>query len=37
MFEAERARVRQSWRDNALKADLSEAEERDCRSDIDGE
>ena len=37
VFEAERARARQSWRDNALKADLSEVEERERRDDIEGE
>ena len=35
MFEVKRARVRQSWRDNALKADISEAEEREQRGDIE--
>ena len=31
MFEAERARARQIWSENALKANISEAEERDRR------
>ena len=34
MFEAERARARQSWRENALKAKLAEAEERERRDEI---
>ena len=37
MFEAERARARQSWKDNALKAEIAEVEERDRRDDIEGE
>ena len=37
MFKAERARARQIWRENALKADLSEAEEREPRAEIEGE
>ena len=36
MFKAERARAIQSWRENALKAELDEAEERERRSDIKG-
>ena len=36
MFEAERSRARQIWRENALKADLTEAEERDRRAEIKG-
>ena len=37
VFEAERARARQSWRDNALKDELSEVEERDQRDEIERE
>ena len=37
VFEAERARVRQSWRENVLKAELAEAEEREQRAEIEGE
>ena len=37
VFEAERARARKSWKENALKAELAEAEERERRDDIDGE
>ena len=37
LFEADRARARHSWRENALKADLAEAEEKDRRADIEGE
>ena len=37
VFETERARARQIWRDNALKADIAEAEERERRDDIEGE
>ena len=29
MFEAERAKARKIWRENALKAELSEAEDRE--------
>ena len=36
MFEAERSRPRQSWRENALKADLAESEERKWRDEIKG-
>ena len=36
MFEAERHRVRQSWRENALEAELAEAEERERRYEIKG-
>ena len=36
MFKVERARGRQSWRENALKADLDEAEERERRDEIGG-
>ena len=37
VFEVERAKARRSWRENALKAKLSEVEERDRRDDIEGE
>ena len=37
VFEAERSRARQIWRENALKADLAEVEERELRADIEGE
>ena len=37
VFEAERARMRQSWRENALKAELAEVGERERRSDIEEE
>ena len=37
VFEAERARSIQSWSDNALKSELYEVEERDRRSEIEGE
>ena len=37
VFEAERARARQSWRENAIKAELAEAKERKRRSEIKGE
>ena len=36
-FEAERARSRQIWRENALKSELDEAEERERRAEIEGE
>ena len=36
VFEVERAKARRSWRENALKAKLSEVEERDRRDDIEG-
>ena len=34
MFEAERVRARQSWRDNTLEAELAEAEESERRAYI---
>ena len=34
VFEAERARAIQGWRENALKAELAEEEEREQRSEI---
>ena len=34
VFEAERARARHIWRENALKAELAEAEERERRAEI---
>ena len=37
MFEAERARTRQSWRENALKDELAKTEEREWSAEIDGE
>ena len=37
LFEAERARSIQIWRENALKDDIYEAEERERRNDIEGE
>ena len=37
VFEAERDRARQSWRENTVKAELTEAEERERRNDIEGE
>ena len=37
VFETERARMRQSWRENAIKADLAEVEEREQRAEIEGE
>ena len=37
VFEAERSRARQSWRQNALKAELAESEERERRAEIEGE
>ena len=37
MFMAERDRWRHIWRENSIKADIYEAEERERRSDIDGE
>ena len=37
VFEAERARARQSWRENTLKAELYDAEDRDQKDDIEGE
>ena len=37
MFKAERAQVRHKWGENTLKSYLGEAEERDRRSDIEGE
>ena len=37
MFKAERARARQSWRENVFKAELTEAEERERRDEIEGE
>ena len=37
VFETERARARQSWRENSIKSELSEAEEREPRADIEGE
>ena len=36
MFEAEMARARQSWRENTLKAEIAEAEEREQRDEIKG-
>ena len=36
MFEAEKARARQSWRENALKAKIAEGEERERSSGING-
>ena len=36
MFEAERTRVRQIWREKAIDAELAEAEEREQRDDIKG-
>ena len=36
MFEAERSRARQIWRENALKANLDEVEERERRAEIEG-
>ena len=36
IFEAEGARARHSWRENALESELAEAEEREKRSDISG-
>ena len=36
MFEVERARARQSWRENALEDELALAKERERRSDIKG-
>ena len=36
VFEAERARERQRKRENALKAEISEAEEREWRAGIEG-
>ena len=37
VFEAERDGARQSWRENALKDGLAEAEEREWSAEIDGE
>ena len=37
VFEEERARARQIWRENVLKAELAEAEERERRDEIEGE
>ena len=37
MFEAERSRPRQSWRENTLEADIAEAEGRERRDEIKGE
>ena len=37
MFEAERAKLRQNWREKALKVDFSEAEEREQRAETEGE
>ena len=37
VFEAEKARARQIWRENVLKAELVEVEERDWRAEIEGE
>ena len=34
MFETDRARVTQSWREDALKAELAEEEEREQRNKI---
>ena len=36
MFEAEGAKSRHIWIENALKVDLNEAEERERRADIEG-
>ena len=36
MFEAERARARQSWRENALEAELAKAEKKERRDNIKG-
>ena len=36
MFEAERARSRQIWMENALKAEFAKAEERERRVEIKG-
>ena len=36
VFEAERAKARQRWRENALKSELIEVEEREWRADIWG-
>ena len=36
MFEAEKDRAKQSWRENSLKAKIAEAEERERRSGIKG-
>ena len=37
MFKAERARARQIWRENVHKAELTDAEERERRDEIEGE
>ena len=37
IFEAERTRTIQIWRENALKADIYEAEEKERRAEIKGE
>ena len=37
VFEAERDRARQSWRENTLNAELAEAKEREQRDEIEGE
>ena len=37
MFEAERARARQIWRENTLKDKLAEPEAREWRADIKGQ
>ena len=36
MLEAERARARQRWRENALEAEITDAEERERRDEIKG-
>ena len=36
VFEAERARTRQSWREITLKAELYDAEEREQKDDMEG-
>ena len=37
VFEVERDRARQSWRENEIKYELAEAEERERRAEIEGE
>ena len=37
MFKKERAGARYIWRENALKANIDEAGERERRADIEGE
>ena len=37
MFEAERARARQIWRENMLKAKIAEVDEREWRAETEWE